>query len=101
MSEKTTPDHSPLPWRFSTDDPMDGTIGQIESHDDWSVAAVFNDVRELPAKANAEFIVRAVNSHDALLAALKALIAGDPHEWLLDHGLRKRAQDAIAKAEGR
>lgn len=62
-------------------------------------------------KANAELIVKAVNSHAELLAALKAMVAcctnsegavsPEPHdrgEWL-DNMLNARA--AIARAEGR
>ena len=58
------------------------------------------------AAANAEFIVRAVNAHDDLLAALKDVIAalqadapGTPLNNRKYDALGARARAAIAKAE--
>ena len=105
--------HSPLPWsvrRFDVDDipPCDGLFGSIETADGWSAAVIWNDVSELPAHGNAAFIVRAVNHHDALLAALKAVIAspgccdGDccPAAKAQTAALAD-ARAAVAAAEGR
>jgi hypothetical protein len=43
-----------------------------ESGRDMALALVITDTPELNNKTNAQFIVRAVNAHDALLEALKA-----------------------------
>ena len=56
-------EHSPLPWRT------------VPSWND-IYAADGRSIADVDGSANAEFIVRCVNSHDDLLAALKWL-AGD------------------------
>lgn len=45
------------------------------------VAGCFSDVvgGDNQARANAAFIVRAVNSHAALVSALESIVSGDPH----------------------
>ena len=70
MPEQPVP-HSPLPWAVDYSLPLSSAIGSIESGDGWSVATIWNDIYELPARENAEFICRACNSHAALVAALK------------------------------
>lgn len=55
--------------------------------------------------ANAEFIVRAVNSHKELVKALKLLVDGIEREdeymgYSIEDGLL-RAKQALAKAEGK
>lgn len=114
MSEQK---HSPLPWRvgkadgqeLSIDAPTgDPTLGYAK----WDgLAAVYGcdadpESGRLVMRANAEFIVRACNSHDELLAALKGLhddiaeyarinnLGGFDNHWM------KAARAAIAKAEG-
>ena len=93
--------HTPLPWfAFEgecTGDPCigceTGTIAVCEGN-------------EGEAEANAEFIVKAVNSHDDLLDACKEVVgvlgrlpSVDP--LISDaHTACKRARAAIAKAEG-
>jgi len=61
--------HTKTPWSIDSND-LDGTwsIGNIEHDgDDWDVCTVHS------TKANAEFIVRAVNNHDALVEELENL----------------------------
>lgn len=71
--------HTPTPWSICTDPANDswyagitisGKTGQGKT--DYRVADVF--VLNHAYKANAEFIVRACNAHDDLLAALKAAL---------------------------
>lgn len=67
-------------------------IAEVISKVDWGI--------EAPALANAEFIVRACNSHDDLLAALEE-IANDPMtlaEYTIKN-MKKIARAAIARAE--
>jgi len=61
----------------------------------------FNYVpRPKEAKANAKFIVRAVNSHEELLEACKNMLTYLETEEMKDLDLNK-ARSAIARAEGR
>jgi hypothetical protein len=107
-------EHSSLPWKRAIEAYRDW---QTESHvcrvmdssGNWCVAECFAADKE-PAESNAEFIVRAVNSHDELVAALKEM-----HEMVLEAGfcdysdgcgckssmLIKRAGEALLKAEGK
>lgn len=84
--------HTPTPWT------VDGVW--IESAGD-TIAEVWVD-------ANAAFIVRACNSHDELLAALKAIVglanetidgAGIHYTFDLRSPLADAARAAIARAE--
>lgn len=74
--------HSPLPWRWTPcetedGDPISGAqLVRSDSKPVWSVDC--GDYLGL-SDADAEFIVRAVNCHDELVAALKAL--AERHEW--------------------
>jgi hypothetical protein len=117
--------HTALPWVAVTD--FDGRHGHFPIMADWSyndddephhpkIASVSSTRMGVPAdiaKANADFIVRAVNSHyalteqrDELLAALKSIVKNSPFTPV-PFGLRaeisfeqiKAAQAAIAKAE--
>lgn len=104
--------HSPLPWRVdpSANRGGSGTHCGITCEDGEGVfvADIYADCEQLPdavAEANAEFIVRACNSHHDLIAALKSLRFGncwcvqDP-ELVGQHSeLCKRVDAALAKAE--
>ena len=87
--------HTPTPWEYvhessdyGTGDPTI-TFGFIQQCEDqeFIIASLIVDVPD--GRANGEFIVRAVNSHDALVAALKeitehycALVnSGDAGSW--------------------
>lgn len=63
--------HSPLPWKHYAEDniicPSNGTGRILE----WTPRSANVSVAE--RDANADFIVKAVNAHDSLLASLKAL----------------------------
>lgn len=98
-------DHDPLPW---TVDEIGGDRANLYVLNacDLVVAKVVGwpeaDMTRQP-KETAEFIVRACNSHDELVAACKALV-----EWATDFeadderttSVLNRAVAAIAKAEG-
>lgn len=99
--------HTPTPWLID-DDVFDEDEIEITSQDllDNSMGAIaaiqvgtFNDDVEARKRADAEFIVRAVNAHDDLVAALRGLRswmppAGDDR---LNADL-KAADAALAKA---
>lgn len=62
--------HTPTPWRIAARRTKDGGSWNILGP---AGAAIIARVLPGPAEADAEFIVRAVNSHDELLEALKDL----------------------------
>ena len=86
MTDKATP----RPWRISlTRGRLDSGLGVrgIASHDNANVAWVTMACPEFDA--NADLIVRAVNSHDALVEALRAF-AGREHDQsdlICHHGI--------------
>lgn len=82
--------HTKGPWRVDahrlTISAADGNIGLLNLARPDEVSS-----------ANAAFIVRACNSHDALVSALKACVSELPDRC--EHE-REMARAAIAKAEG-
>ncbi len=97
--------HTPTPWEVSKgrDNEKDGLAevwGSIVGGD-WYVARIWADVKgsEKMAEANAGLIVRAVNSHDDLLAALKVLLASASYSTEAMDDAEEQARAAIAKAE--
>ena len=89
--------HTPTPWHVVT---IDGSIGSIEAEDGSPVAqaqprGTLRHPDHAERRANADFIVRAVNCHDDLVDALEAF---------LDVGNCKASRDmaiaALTKAKG-
>jgi hypothetical protein len=97
-------EHTPTPWRADESEPA----GQVIL----SSTVAFGpgqkqlcNVGHLTCAANdAEFIVRAVNCHDDLVAALKEAIA-ELNDWCEEESGESynnpRFNDLLAKAEGR
>lgn len=106
--------HTPTPWEFvaddwnSGDDPPFESIGSIKtvptSADDtaWYIATLENAPNQV---GNAAFIVRACNSHDDLLKALKSTLSTLDfaiQKGVIEcHGVREAALAAIRGAEGK
>ncbi len=98
MATKTT--HTPLPWEVGERIGDGSPVVTYQARDIATVENYYGD-----GEANAELIVRAVNAHDDLLAACKALmkqiedhdpagcIEGKPYDRLA------QARAAIRKAE--
>lgn len=68
--------HTPTPWALNTDDIPPTIYAEVNQHciailDDSSGAYKFDDVAT--CEANAEHIVRCVNSHEALVKALETV----------------------------
>jgi hypothetical protein len=109
MSE---PKHTPIPWRIGYYNAQKCTIGIVVDTDAGEdvVAEVCHHDGYLPGEfgeANAAFIVRACNSHDALLAACRRLLDVIDEYGLHDHAGEdigdvetSAARAAIAEAEG-
>ena len=94
---KDAADHSPIPWRVHDDGATRLTVcspwtathraGDSSGYGDYRgihVAVIDHQgdnpcVSKATALANASFIVRAVNNHEALLAALKMLVYDGEH----------------------
>lgn len=72
MSERT-----PRPWRIEGPDDF-GDYNILHNEGKWAIGAVVSNLNppEL-VRANAELIVRAVNNHDKLVAALERIIAAN------------------------
>jgi hypothetical protein len=100
----TTPEHSPLPWRLYRANSANHILGGDGMP---VITATPLPIRRGPKtnegtkrySTNARLIVRAVNAHDALLAAAKAFV--DAGDALGQHGTPVHLQahyDAFAKA---
>jgi hypothetical protein len=100
---------TPLPWKLGpTQDTVDDANGnELLRMQDHVLVREYDDhlAIPLPYAANAAFIVRAVNNHAALLAALKGVMAFyepdaatylDTNAWTR---MQAEAKAAIAKAE--
>jgi hypothetical protein len=116
--QKIAATHTPTPWRVVENDGAYVKASYLarlrietapESGRDLCLALVITDTSELNNRANADFIVRAVNSHDDLLEALKA-VTETLASWTADHSfdctahidaVLAVANAAISKAEGR
>ncbi len=94
---KTKPQHTPTPWQIEYQKIVDSqpssgyNFNKIIAHpghqDDW--------------EANAKFIVRAVNSHEVLLNALKFVLNNIGGNFTDRHGLREIVSRAITQVEGK
>lgn len=91
------PTHTPTPWIV-----VNGlNMPEIRANNTSIADIRFNGHNEVHGQANAAFIVRAVNSHEALLASLKELVTLiENNPTVFDTWPRLRAVQAIAKAEG-
>jgi hypothetical protein len=98
--------HTPTPWRVSN-----GTTGRYRSPTTTIAVDHASGVEQTVAtmagisasKADAAHIVRCVNSHDALVAALRALLdenTGGSHGLPAYHADVIAARAALAKVEG-
>jgi hypothetical protein len=72
--------HTPTPWAEFHDHPNPGVAASVayirkagSVNDALEIASLFGCVASSEQKANAEFIVKAVNAHDELIAALSGL----------------------------
>lgn len=98
--------HTPLPWIITS--PNGNDLGANVSHSIcvpfMRIADVQNTGRIDETEANAQIIVRAVNSHAALLEALKAVDAA--YQQMFDvmpvafQTVANMVEIAIARAEG-
>jgi hypothetical protein len=96
-TKTTVETRTPGPWMF------DGLSHEILSRrDSMPVCAPCDDYDEDQWLVDAEFIVRACNAHDELLAALKALRRNVDRYWTKStSNVMQQADAAIAKAEWR
>lgn len=93
---KPQPTHTPTPW-FFTEENFEGLNSIREKEHGLRVA-------QARSEANAAFIVRAVNAHDALVSVIremKDMIASKNTLSKWEDNWLAAAVAAIAKAEGR
>lgn len=97
------PEHTPTPWQVG--------FGPLTSEGSYStqimpasggdqVAAAFGWGNAELSTANAEFIVRAVNSHAALVAALEAIAKEEREGWPPRPMIRHYCDEALANVGG-
>jgi hypothetical protein len=101
--------HSPLPWKVASGYREDG-CAKITNGEHFGLASVVVEVDGRPypeGEANAALIVRAINSHAALVAALEkvALFGENPTALAIGHTaalmeLGRNARAALALARG-
>jgi hypothetical protein len=84
--------HTATPWEFSHNSASDQQHACIEIHGDgWKIAylqssgQVLGGITYEATEANAEFICRACNAHDALIAALQEIVTLAPTGSLAQH----------------
>ena len=102
--------HTPTPWKLGTCLEVEHIIGIIpadrSNHETIAVVgldeteSLDSDVQELP-KANAKFIIRACNSHEALLVALCEYLGAHDSTGPCKCKTCERARAAIALVEGK
>lgn len=94
-------EHTPTPWRIevvessSSGDPVE----LIVCGTDWEIAQIELGEEDNLCRANAAFIVKACNSHDALVKALEAIrdCAKNTRDWQELEQCRTIAREALAK----
>lgn len=98
MKIKSTPKHTPTPWKYD----KNGPGNNIRDNEDCIIAHANSYYKEY--RANACFIVRAVNSHDDLVELLRDLrfkYFGEEYNIPNKNVIWDRVDAAILKAEGR
>lgn len=114
MAAEKTPTHSPLPWDDASAYPYSHSV-RIFARAKYVATVGNSDDTKEQTVANAAFIVKAVNCHEALVAALKdcsevlARSAGESYQQMQDLSdaelgrlwiaTFKKAQSALAQAE--
>lgn len=100
--------HTPTPWSL-VDFGTHAHADNLAYHNYYRIWHQHTTVAgHIDNKGDGEFILRACNSFDEMLAALKAIVGAGPDRWgygaahnALDDDIRAKACAAIAKAEGR
>lgn len=73
MSKTTARQHTETPWVIGSEGLSGGWIGFYARGEGKHIGRIESeDVGDVEAKANADLVVRAVNAHEALVAACKA-----------------------------
>jgi len=94
--------HTPTPWHLGEQTPWYIYTPGIPTHRIAETCTTPDgSLLAKEAKANAAFIVRAVNAHEALLAIAKELLEDRLSLNADNPDLTTRAEQAIAKAEGK
>jgi hypothetical protein len=100
--------HTPTPWRVTEHERNDESIALCIHSDAMGmpICRLGGNISQINVEANAEFIVRAVNSHDKLVEAAERLLATldahlkTPHLERLNSQMGQfRAALAMAKGE--
>lgn len=106
MKKDKEPRHTPTPWKVRQDDQQLLITGDYET----IIARldIWKNEGKKQMEANAAFVVRAVNSHEALIESIQGLLAiiKDDLPQLgndlleAEDAIIKKAENTIAQAEG-
>lgn len=91
--------HTPTPWEVFTDNET-GLFSIGRKTSDYSGTEYGIVAESIDLKANAEFIVRAVNNHQALVEALNELVNAVSHIQQVPMYKIQKALEALSKAKG-
>lgn len=102
-STTTKASHTPTPWTLMPGDSAPRIT--IDGDKEWPIVPVISGPSKAHARANAAFIVKAVNCHEELLEALKLAYAAlrnpsERHQSKDERGLTQTITEAIAASEG-
>jgi len=104
MTTKNEVKHTPTPWKLETRKPGQFAIKGDDGTYTVALIETFDPrVEHAEDSANAAFIVRAVNSHEELLAIVKDIYDDENDITRRKHSdeMRFRMEEAIAKAEAK
>lgn len=93
---KTKTQHTPTPWKFQGENIVNGS-----RDGNFAIFAKGEVIATAVGKADAAFIVRAVNSHEALLGLLKQVLNHTNVGEVCGGALFVSIKEAIAQAEGK
>ena len=98
--------HTPTPWKFKIGVTYAAEIIAVSKRGkEWVIARITGaKVGSSEAEANAEFVVRACNSHYDLLEACQEWIAERDNPspcWVMKQQAEKKMRAAITKATGK
>lgn len=96
MKTETKATHTPTPWSMG----KDGMICTPDFHTLIACVGDENHISRDEHRANAAFIIHAVNSHEELLKHLKQLVASVNPQNHSDNNILEMCNEVISKVEG-
>ncbi len=92
-------EHTPTPWKYGEKPAIDYMVGANRESVGYLEAPKGSDSLTAQAKANKDFILRAVNAHEELVKALRSVIQ-EASTDALSQETWDEIRNALTKAEG-